>query len=1387
MYPEHLTHRQTFEGGQNSDLADEKMHRNMARVLLNCRVVSSSEGNEGIVQNMMGNTLITTPLPDGLNKTIATIADEKTNKVYFGVCNDGGLHTWYIYDHLQNTIKVLLQNLTDTDGIDIFKWQFDSPVFHADVVNGELLYYCDGLNKARKFNITKALDKSVTGYGIIVSEDEITAYKKTAVFAPIPSYFTDPTRNSNFLYAKLVKFCYRYIYADGEISNYSDWSIVALPPNQNYQGIDSISTDNNCIALQINTGAPEVVKIEIAVKIGSLNWQTCAILNKVQLNISDSTNYVYNFYNDGAYTAADQDKINRPYNFMFRVPTCQSFIKLAMTYTGGDEGFPAVDVDMSVAMAYQDLFLPPDTVEVLNNPVFTATELSYSTQSALFVGTARYNPVVRFLIGHDVEAGNVFTMGGINGTNYINGVVKFFDVHGLFSKAGSDNYFFQTKATVADTATTIASKIKAYLRSIGRGMPQGNNGISAESVDGSGNVSFNYSYLGKWKEQKTKFFASVTPINFVQLKDNGVSVQVIKSGSVRQYAVAYDDDDGRTSDGYTEDAAIIRTPFLTESPNGKLQQPIHVLSIFSQPPVWAKYWRLLRTPDESQFIQIMVQKVIDVKVISAANPGEYLDMVIGSLFTYQQIHKDTILAYQFEKGDRLRLIKKQLTQELYTPFFETEVLSYKEVTTEVVNAQITLDGSALVKPEDGVRVDYVGKNIQVAGYERTIVDISGDKYVLDNIINIGPTVVTAIEASYTFVDRRGIVRIAKPPVTYDVVDFSTIELYKPQKNTDNLDFKIFNDTGQKFEVSDWGTDQRAHRGVVQDQDGTSADTLISTPAILHVTEGDAYIRSRELPTNNTLQNTEVLVDNIEDPNYSDFYESNLNNLGRVYPKDDGSGQKHFGSRTRFSNNYIVDTHINGLNDFDNLDRVDNNDANGDIVLTKFLENRLFIFKKLKDGWMPVGQSITSTPDGQQIIGISDKLLGPLQYYQFKGGIGDNPESYFVDDNYQYHACAAAGAFVRVAGDGVDPISSEFGYDKQARDILYAVNKFKLRIPGGYDPKHGERLWACPGYIPSVFNGPINANEWQTLETAVPVGSTPVVVTQPAHGTVTYNAGSGNFDIVMDTGFLGNDTFTYKFQKPDTTFTPVKNGCITVNENPDRPSGWRQRTSSAYCRQVDGGNSGYQNFYLLEGYYLDNAALTGKIMPNIQRISPQAIVPDGTTITYNQVTDVAPTGGSNGDIWYNEPADVLYKKIGGTWTPLNDRSANNYYVAQVVNTGDCPIPAPSKFYRAEAKYGAIIDSIDDGTCTGTPVALHDVNLSGSQSIAVDYSATPIGAGNVAVTCDGMPSIPGHINIVLYVNSVQVDHKPFTGPGTYTLAFGSTTTSPTPILITFETHS
>src|ERR1700761_5046555 len=215
---------------------------------------------------------------------IGWVTNAEKDKFYWFNWNSNGYHGVLCYDDSNQTVTPVLTNLTDTNGVDIMRLDSGYLINHIDLVQDNLLYWVDGLNKARKFNISKAIDKTATGYGTIILEDFITAYKQTSIFAPTATYTTDITRTANYLYGQQFKFAQRFIYDDGENSNVSDYGAVALPPNEDYLGSDNITFDNNEIQVQIATGNRLVVKVELLVQMTNgeviLPWQSCIILDK---------------------------------------------------------------------------------------------------------------------------------------------------------------------------------------------------------------------------------------------------------------------------------------------------------------------------------------------------------------------------------------------------------------------------------------------------------------------------------------------------------------------------------------------------------------------------------------------------------------------------------------------------------------------------------------------------------------------------------------------------------------------------------------------------------------------------------------------------------------------------------------------------------------------------------------------------------------------------------------------------------------------------------------------------------------------------------------------------------------------------------------------------
>lgn len=1143
----------------DSDTASDVFSNKRFRKALNLRV--NQPGQKGVGVNIPGSTLIQNSLPAGNNVGIGYGKNEEKGKLYYFNYNDQGNHGIYVLDIITKSVTPVLINKTDTNGVDILRFSIDFLINHVDIIQDNLIYWVDGLNKARKFNIKKAIDKSPSGYGSVIIEDYITAYKKTGIFSATVDYFTDLTRTSNYLYGLQFKFTYRFYYDDNEISNWADWSEVPLPPNESFLGINAITFDNNCIQVTIETGSKIVTKIEIAVKISSLDWVGCAMLNKLELGISDNSIYTYSFYNDGSYWGLDQLLVARAYSYMPRIPFTQSFVDTAMTYGHFEEGFPVVQINAKVDITFTPFYLPSGTVSQLNNPLLTATLSSTDHHGGLF--NSWYTTTTHFEVGEDVKKGNIFSIVSHGG----NALAE----PGSRPVAGGHAQNFNYTADIGDDASTVASRIKQYLRNIDA---VGTGTITSESIDISGNVSFDFTVEAHEGRQPITFTTSVTPVNYSTLLDNGLSLNTIKQGSIIKYAVVYDDDDDKTSNGYTANELIAKTPFETEVLLGQttpvgLQKPIHTISIMNQPPVWAKYWRLVRTEGMTGFIQMLIQQVNTVEV---ANVDTYLDLVVGSLFTYQKIHPETVLVYDFERGDRLRLISKYdpdtFVPTYYTPFFETEVLSYSINEQIPINADIRSTigtPSANVTPSDGVKVGYVGKNIIIEGTERTIVSISGADYVLDEPITLAQATSATLYTSsnYIIVDRRGVLRIKKP-TGFDVADFTKVEIYHPDKNSNLNDYQNFFDFQQKFPVLNWGQPNRSHAGNIQNQDGTNATTLVSTPAVVQVINGNSYVRNRALPSSNANPNPQVIIDRVADPNYSDFYESNLYNSGRIFPQDRGYGVVKFGSRERFSNNYIEDTQVNGLNDFKNEDRKDYNDPHGDITLSRYRRGYLFLFKQLRTAWTPVGKKIITDNQGNQLLATSDKLLNELEYALWEGGIGDNGESWIENGNSQYFASTNSGVFIRIAQDGSIPVSQLYFYDKRAREILADVSKYKLRIYGGFDKKNDEALWSHRPFLSYLFNNEFTAGDWETLTAGYPDGTTWAITQQPANSTATIVDGLIQ---ITGTSTLGNDLFKFQGTLPDSSLTPIINFCFTVIPNNNRPTKWVGKSGTEYCEVV----------------------------------------------------------------------------------------------------------------------------------------------------------------------------------------------------------------------------
>lgn len=1185
----------TFDGGMTSDLAAEAIPTNMYRYMLNCSVLSSADGDKLVVSNVRGNSEVFYALPVGVNRVIGAALDEETNNLYYAVWNSEGYHSWYRFNSVDRSVVKVLQLRTDTDDSDIWGWNENVLILHANVIDNNKLYWVMQDQPARKFNIDKALDKSSTGYGVDIKEEYTRAYKKTALFAPTAVYFTDTTKKFNRLYGSQFKFAVRFFYDDGEKSNVSDWSMVPKPDNEQFTGTLGVPLTNNGINVTFETGSEIVTHIEVLMmrtnpEGGVLNWVSVIVLNKSEENISSNATFTYKFYNDEAYVQTDQSKVFRPYSFLPKNPLCQDFTKNALIYSNFYEGFPIVNINVDHSVRYDTIFIDDATENELNNPSIT-----YQQLNVYWDHDRRANEGI-ITIGEDVKSGNTFT------------------VYFLSTRSGyPDNFFtLSVTANLSDTAITIANKLASQLRAL-QNDPEYYKRSYVNPVEPfGGGARFQFRHRTIHNYGYFTITTNVNPVNISTLKDNGQSIQNIKLGSSTRYGLVYEDEDGRKSAVYSNSSMTVGISSLDVL--GDIKKPVVIFNINHLAPSWAKTWQIVRTNDlvYLDYIQILIQQTIS----NETSAGEqYTDLVIGSLFAYQKIHPNTTLNYEFKKGDRVRLLREYFEDEWHvsTQVKDFEVLEYRATVTTLKDENITVNGTDTVTVTSA-SPENIGNILRVDGKERIILEAPNtSSYKLTLPLSSGdPNFETKTFAEYEIVNNRGVLRIKSDPEYPIEVDptenrFALVEIYTPSSGNASVSDDQFFEFGQKYPVIvDEVNNRKYHSGNIRDQS-------ISQSAILEISNGTSYVRNRELPTNMDVENAQILVGIIEDKSYSDFYVSDLNDNGRSNGLDQGNGEVHFDSRMRFSNNYIENTRINGLNDFDNLNREDYNDKYGAIVRILFEEGRLYVFKYLKCAWVPVLSHIITDQSGSPLLTQSSKLLDTsLQYFLWDGGVGDNPESIVRNGNNIYLISPNSGVAARIGGNGLEPISITYGLDRDIRQYIKSASSSNARIYGGFNRRNAVYIVSIESHEDNAYNTPFNESGWQITDEPLPTTGVAIqIVTQPEHGSVVITGGVIYY--TPDNGYVGEDGFEYT-AVINGVAQPPKHVCMNVIYV-EGPKAWRPITP--YCVLEEGVRTGYQGWTTLQEYLVIHGTNTGVTKPNISS-DPDYVAP-----VYN-ITDCPPS-------------------------------------------------------------------------------------------------------------------------------------------------------------------
>jgi len=283
---------------------------------LNIRFGSTELGATGCFESVKGNTTIEQAVPAGDNICIGACADDTDRYAIFFGWNSNDDHAIYLYDLLNQTRYMVLEDSDVTQGLNFDRYKL---INGAHVING-LLYFTDGNNEPRRLNLGVFMEASGGSpydedYTITlpIDETEITLIRKPCAYPPSITKSYNSGYNNNFVDKNSYKFAVRYVYFDGEEAVLSGWSRASL---------FNLTTDNYNfikVKLDITETVPQSVRLVQLVRLDE-STEKAAVIKQWDRNITaenvliNTQDLSYDFYGDvTGETLASADMV-RPFH-----------------------------------------------------------------------------------------------------------------------------------------------------------------------------------------------------------------------------------------------------------------------------------------------------------------------------------------------------------------------------------------------------------------------------------------------------------------------------------------------------------------------------------------------------------------------------------------------------------------------------------------------------------------------------------------------------------------------------------------------------------------------------------------------------------------------------------------------------------------------------------------------------------------------------------------------------------------------------------------------------------------------------------------------------------------------------------------------------------------
>lgn len=592
----------------------------------NIRNIGTDESEGNYTTNLEGTNLITTSLPLGQNKGIGGNKFENIGKAYHVRFNSAGYHQIVEFDYNLNQETVIFENITDSEGYDVLKW--DADMFFTDVRLLDEKFLILNCYSRPIYCLEVELFKKYRGVRPVI-EDDLLLAKKPSLSPPKAEYLSDNGRTSNNLRGSLFQFRNELEYIDFRTSSWSTISKRVVPENEPADGYGQSVQLYNVLRVKVDIGSDRVENINVAVRIGDGNWlqvktkkrSEIVVLPYTTATISPYTPEGYNpatneysflFYNDGMYPVLDQVQVESNYDHMPTTAETVEIINGNILAVGGiEEGYDKVevpDVNLTVTTYNPNITNTVENntnlfVNSIGNKEYLSSSLQFRTLSTI---TLRGTP----------KAGDEITI-----------------------KLAYKNQSIIVQAySTTLTSTQEAGGIPSVYQLLATILP--NSSANNERV--------NFYTTGWLNANDRDKQLEVRSVDIVQKSIGTIttkSIATLKSSSSYQLALSYVDSFGKYFPLVTDDRFIVKTQSLAEA-QGLLNQITWDIPV--EAPKGAASYQWLITENQTHQNWKYLTGILD----TAKSDTTVLTFDMKSLARFYANENETQVNYSFTKGDR---------------------------------------------------------------------------------------------------------------------------------------------------------------------------------------------------------------------------------------------------------------------------------------------------------------------------------------------------------------------------------------------------------------------------------------------------------------------------------------------------------------------------------------------------------------------------------------------------------------------------------------------------------------------------------------------------------------------------------------------------------------